>query len=52
VFYLWPEAGGVDFSFTFRARLRMNALAQPSVLYDYYNPDERVSLPPVRFVVR
>jgi hypothetical protein len=52
VMYLWPAAGGVDFSFTFRARLRMSALAQPSVLYDYYNPDERVSLAPVRFVVR
>ena len=52
VFYLWPRAGGSDFSFTFRPRLRIKAATQPSVLYDYYNPDARVSVPPARFVVR
>jgi len=52
VFYLWSQAGGTDFTFTFRPRLRIDAKAQPSVLYDYYNPDARVSLAPVRFVVQ
>ncbi|HEU4388713.1 MAG TPA: alpha-2-macroglobulin family protein [Blastocatellia bacterium] len=52
VFYLWPRAGGSDFSFTFRPRLRIKAATQPSTLYDYYNPDARVSVPPARFVVR
>src|SRR5689334_20152033 len=51
VFYLWPQAGGADFSFTFRPRLKINAKAQPSMLYDYYNPDARVSIPPARFIV-
>jgi hypothetical protein len=51
VFYLWPQAGGTDFSFTFRPRLKINALAQPSLLYDYYNPDARVAIPPARFRV-
>jgi hypothetical protein len=51
VLYLWPQAGGTDFSFTFRPRLQMNAKAQPSILCDYYNPDARVALPPARFKV-
>ncbi|MCI0485259.1 MAG: MG2 domain-containing protein [Blastocatellia bacterium] len=52
VFYLWPQAGGTRFSFSFRPRLKINAAAQPSVLYDYYNPDARVSIAPARFTVR
>ena len=52
VLYLWPRAGGTNFSFSFRPRLKINAAAQPSLLYDYYNPDARVSTSPARFVVR
>jgi len=41
VLYLWPRAGGVKFSFTFKPRFGMKALTTPSVLYDYYNPEAR-----------
>ncbi|MBI3653582.1 MAG: carboxypeptidase regulatory-like domain-containing protein [Acidobacteria bacterium] len=51
IVYLWPAAGGSDFTFTFRPRLKIKAKAQPSQLYDYYNPDARVAVPPARFVV-
>ncbi|MDX2032573.1 MAG: MG2 domain-containing protein [Blastocatellia bacterium] len=52
VVYLWPRAGGTDFSFTFRPRYGIRAQTAPSTLYDYYNPEARVALAPVRFVVR
>jgi hypothetical protein len=52
VLYLWPQAGGTEFSFGFTPRLRIKAATQPSLLYDYYNPDARVSVPPARFAVR
>ncbi|MGZ4815973.1 MAG: hypothetical protein ACXVZV_11230, partial [Terriglobales bacterium] len=50
--YLWPRAGGVKFSFTFRPRFGLDALSAPSVLYDYYNPDASVTVRPVRFTIR
>lgn len=52
VAYLWP--GGtrtVRFRFTFRPRLAIHAKAAPSLLYDYYNPDARVTVPPDTFTV-
>jgi hypothetical protein len=49
--YLWPHAGGVNFSFTFRVRFALDALTAPSVLYDYYNPEANVTLRPVRFTI-
>ncbi|HEV2989473.1 MAG TPA: alpha-2-macroglobulin family protein [Candidatus Angelobacter sp.] len=52
VFYLWPSAGGTQFSFRFRLRYRMEALTTPSVIYDYYNPEARATVTPVRFTVR
>ena len=52
VFYLWPRAGGTTFSFTFKPRFAMTAQSSESVLYDYYNPEARASLPPARFVVK
>jgi hypothetical protein len=52
VLYLWPQAGGVKFDFKFRPRFGLNAKAAPSLLYDYYNPEARVTLAPERFVVR
>jgi hypothetical protein len=51
VFYLWPRAGGVEFNFTFRPRFKMEASTAPSLLYDYYNPEARSLVQPVRFVV-
>ncbi len=52
VFYLWPRAGGTTFSFTFKPRFAMTAQSSESVLYDYYNPEARASVPPARFVVK
>jgi hypothetical protein len=50
-FYVWPRAADVKFRFVFRPRYAMKARAAGSVLYDYYNPDERVVLAPEKFVV-
>jgi hypothetical protein len=47
--YLWPEAGGYDLHFTFSLRYAVDALTAPSVVYDYYNPDARLDVPPQRF---
>ena len=52
VLYIWPRAGGVEFSFTFRPRLKMQASTAPSLLYDYYNPDARSLVQPVKFLVQ
>jgi len=52
VVYLWPQAGGSEFSFKFRPRFAMSAKAAASSLYDYYNPEARVIAPPGTFVVR
>ncbi len=52
VFYLWPRAGGVRFSFNFRPRFSMRASSSPSRLYDYYNPESEVVLAPKTFRVR
>jgi len=51
IFYMWPIAGGSDFTFEFRPRFAMRAETAPSVLYDYYNPDASVTLKPTRFEV-
>ena len=51
IFYLWPSAGGSDFTFQFRPRFAMRAETAPSLLYDYYNPDAAVTVQPTRFDV-
>jgi uncharacterized protein YfaS (alpha-2-macroglobulin family) len=50
-FYVWPRAAGVDFKFAFRPRYAMKARAAQSVLYDFYNPDDRLTIRPEQFVV-
>ena len=50
--YLWPRAGGVKFDFQFRPRFGLAAKTAPSVMYDYYNPESRVVVPPVKFRVK
>lgn len=50
-FYVWPRAADVKFRFVFRPRYAMKARGTQSVLYDYYNPDERVVLEPAKFIV-
>jgi len=52
ILYLWPRAGGMEVEFTFRPRFGLNALTAPSILYDYYNPNAQVVVPPTRFLVR
>lgn len=52
VLYLWPANGGTKVDFTFRPRYRMNAKTAPSILYDYYNPEAKVVLPPEAFLVQ
>jgi len=52
VVYLWPRAGGTTFSFSLKARFPMRAQSAESILYDYYNPEARASVPPTRFTVR
>jgi hypothetical protein len=51
-FYIWPQAGGTKFSFSFKSRFRMNANTSPSTLYDYYNPEANVTVAPVLFSVQ
>lgn len=50
--YVWPRKRETSFSFKFRPRLAMHAKSGPSRVYDYYNPDAAVVLPPESFVVR
>jgi len=52
IVYLWPRGGGSEFEFKFKPRMAMNAQSAASVLYDYYNPEARVTVAPTRFVVR
>lgn len=47
--YLWPRGGGIDFQFKFRLRYAIKAKAAASVLYDYYNPEARTTVAPVKF---
>ncbi|HKG78394.1 MAG TPA: alpha-2-macroglobulin family protein [Pyrinomonadaceae bacterium] len=51
VVYLSP-ARGVKFDFQFRPRFGLNAQTAPSTIYDYYNPESRATVPPVRFRVK
>src|SRR6476646_5059003 len=49
VLYMWSKAGGTKFNFKFRPRYRINAQTPASVVYDYYNPDARATVMPLRF---
>jgi len=52
VVYLWPRAGGVKFDFKFRPRFGLKAKSAASVIYDYYNPEERAILQPAVFKIK
>ena len=52
VFYLRPHPGGSRFDFRFTPKFGMTAKTQPSVLYDYYNPDARSVVAPTVIAVR
>jgi hypothetical protein len=49
VFYLWSRPGGTELSFEFSPRFSGEIVSVPSVLYDYYNPEAEVVVPPARF---
>jgi len=51
VLYLWPKAGGISFSFKFRPRFGLTAKTAASTLYDYYNPEANVVVPPSLFKI-
>jgi hypothetical protein len=50
-FYVWPRAADSRFHFVFRPRFAMRARSAQTLLYDYYNPEERVVLAPKMFRV-
>lgn len=52
IVYLWPRAGGANFSFSFTTRFGIDAETTSSVLYDYYNPDARAVVMPVHLTVQ
>jgi hypothetical protein len=52
IVYLWPRAGGTKFDFSFKPRFGLNAQTAASIVYDYYNPEARAIVAPVRFVVK
>lgn len=52
VVYLWPRAGGSEFSFKFKPRFPMTAKSAASTIYDYYNPEARASVAPRIFTVK
>jgi hypothetical protein len=52
VFYLWPRAGGLRFEFKFRQRFASEAKNAASVLYDYYNPEAKSLIIPVKFTIQ
>jgi uncharacterized protein YfaS (alpha-2-macroglobulin family) len=53
ILYLWPSnASGSVLQFQFTPRYSIRAKSAPAVLYDYYNPEERVVLPPKRFEIQ
>ena len=52
ILYLRPQAGGIEVPVTFRARMALDAVSEPTVLYEYYDPDARVTLAPERFRIR
>jgi hypothetical protein len=51
VLYLWPHAGGTEFSFTFKPRYGVKAQSAPSILYDYYNPEAHAVVAPTQFQI-
>jgi hypothetical protein len=52
VFYLWPTAGGSSFSFNLSARMPMKAKSDPSILYDYYNPEALSEISPFQWSIK
>jgi hypothetical protein len=52
IVYLWPRPAGTTFEFKFRPRFGLAAQTAPSLLYDYYNPEARAVVAPVKFTIK
>lgn len=52
VLYYYSSLDAKNFTFKFRPRFGMNAQTPPSMVYDYYNPEEQKTVAPVRFNVK
>jgi CD109 antigen len=52
VLYMWSKAGGTNFNFKFRPRYGINAQTPASIVYDYYNPEARATVAPLKFLVK
>ena len=50
--YIWPRAADSRVHFVFRPRFAMKARANATIVYDYYNPDERMVLAPALFEIQ
>ncbi len=52
VVYMWSKAGGTKFNFKFKPRYGINAQTPSSIVYDYYNPEARALVSPLRFLAK
>ncbi len=52
VVYLWPWKKAINFSFKFHQRFGIEALTTRSIMYDYYNPEAKIVLAPIKFSVQ
>ncbi len=52
IIYMWAVPGGSRFDFNMRPRYGINAQTPASFAYDYYNPEARATVAPLRFIVR
>lgn len=51
ILYMWSKAGGTDFDFKFKPRYGIDAQTPASIVYDYYNPEAKAMVPPLKFNV-
>lgn len=51
IFYLWPASSEISFEFKFRERFALKAMSCRSLIYDYYNPEAKLTLAPKKFII-
>lgn len=52
VVYFWSGKEKKNFSFSLKPRYGINALSSSSLVYDYYNPEAKAIVSPVKFEVK
>lgn len=52
IVYFWSGKEKKNFAFKFKPRYGINALNSPSLVYDYYNPEAKAIITPIRFDVK